>query len=280
LVIGNVTIFGIKSFITARRENIISQLLALNIRDRTTGLFINEFMADNETTICDEFGEYDDWVEIYNSNPEAINMEGLSLTDDSTIPDQWQFPNIEIPANGFLLVWADDDPEQGALHTNFRLSADGEFIGLYEIDGIVPLDTLSFDPQEQDISFGRYPDGADNWIFMNNPSPGASNIFTSADENNVSQVYFNLIGNYPNPFNPSTTISFSVTQSSSFVTLSVYNLRGQKVKTLVNKVLSAGEHSTIWNGRDSNDDRVSSGIYFYKLKAGDFQKVRKMVLLK
>jgi len=87
------------------------------------------------------------------------------------------------------------------------------------------------------------------------------------------------LSNYPNPFNPDTKISFSIHKNSK-VNLSIYNIKGQKVKTLVNKVLSAGEHSTIWNGRDSNIKRVGSGIYFYKLIAGDYQKIRKMLLLK
>jgi predicted outer membrane repeat protein len=86
--------------------------------------------------------------------------------------------------------------------------------------------------------------------------------------------------NYPNPFNPETTISFSVTQTSLFVTLDVYNIKGQKVKTLVNETLPAGEHSVVWDGRDSNNKRVGSGVYFYQLKAGRFEKVKKMVLLK
>jgi len=62
--------------------------------------------------------------------------------------------------------------------------------------------------------------------------------------------------------------------------LIIYNLKGQKVKTLVNETLPAGEHSVIWDRRDSNGKQVSSGIYFYKLKAGDYQKVKKMVLIK
>ena len=86
--------------------------------------------------------------------------------------------------------------------------------------------------------------------------------------------------NYPNPFNPTTTISFSVPQMSSFVTLEIYNVKGQKVKTLVNETKSAGEHSVVWDGRDSNNKPVSSGIYFYNLKAGRFEKSRKMLLLK
>ena len=89
---------------------------------------------------------------------------------------------------------------------------------------------------------------------------------------------FNLT-NYPNPFNPETTISYQLPEDSE-VEFIIYNIKGQKVKTLVNELLPAGEHSIIWNGRDSNDKLVSSGIYFYKLKAGDYQKVKKMVLVK
>jgi predicted outer membrane repeat protein len=85
--------------------------------------------------------------------------------------------------------------------------------------------------------------------------------------------------NYPNPFNPSTIISF-VILNNSIVELSIYNIKGQKLKSLLNEQLAAGHHSIIWDGRDSNDKRVGSGLYFYKLKAGDYKKVRKMILLK
>lgn len=85
--------------------------------------------------------------------------------------------------------------------------------------------------------------------------------------------------NYPNPFNPSTTISFSIPEESH-AKLSVYNIKGQKVKQLVNELLPAGEHSAIWNGTDDNGKSVSSGIYFYKLRIGDYEKTRKMILMK
>ncbi|MCK4653768.1 MAG: right-handed parallel beta-helix repeat-containing protein [Candidatus Cloacimonetes bacterium] len=93
--------------------------------------------------------------------------------------------------------------------------------------------------------------------------------------------------NFPNPFNPTTMICYSLKENSK-VSLNIYNIKGQKVKTLVDETIPAGEHSVIWNGKDSNGNRVSSGIYFYKLclhpdpsgKAGDFQRVKKMLLLK
>jgi parallel beta-helix repeat protein len=103
-------------------------------------------------------------------------------------------------------------------------------------------------------------------------------LINDASDNTIqlSELNFN---NYPNPFNPTTTISYSLKENAK-VSLKIYNIKGQKVKTLINEALPAGEHSAIWNGRDSNGNRVGSGIYFYKLKAGDFQKVKKMILSK
>ncbi|MCK4653273.1 MAG: T9SS type A sorting domain-containing protein [Candidatus Cloacimonetes bacterium] len=96
-----------------------------------------------------------------------------------------------------------------------------------------------------------------------------------------SNIISNL-RNYPNPFNPETTIEFSIKLDSK-VELSIYNIKGQKVRTLhpfPNPDLSGGTRSVIWNGKDSNNKSVASGIYFYKIKVGDFQKVRKMILLR
>jgi hypothetical protein len=107
------------------------------------------------------------------------------------------------------------------------------------------------------------------------------NFFTTVNTENVEIPLLTQLGsNYPNPFNPSTTISFSVTQTSSFVTLDIYNSKGQKIKTLVNEVLSAGEHKVMWNGTDNRNASVSSGIYFYKMKTYHYTSVKKMILLK
>lgn len=105
-----------------------------------------------------------------------------------------------------------------------------------------------------------------------------SGIDGKEPDNSQLNNYFSL-SNYPNPFNPSTTISYSL-QTAEKVELIINNLRGQKVITLVSEVLPAGEHSVTWNGRDSNGDQVGSGIYFYKLKTGRYEKTRKMILLK
>ena len=89
-----------------------------------------------------------------------------------------------------------------------------------------------------------------------------------------------ILSNYPNPFNPTTTISFSVTQTSSFVILEIYNLKGQKVKTLVQGEIPEGLQQVIWDGKDENDKPLSSGVYFYKLKTENKELTKKMLMLK
>jgi hypothetical protein len=98
-------------------------------------------------------------------------------------------------------------------------------------------------------------------------------------DDNLFSIYKYRLNNFPNPFNPETTINYSLKENTK-VSLNIYNIKGQLVKVLVNDFQDAGEHSVIWNGIDSNGNRVGSGIYFYKFKAGDFQKIRKMVLIK
>jgi hypothetical protein len=93
---------------------------------------------------------------------------------------------------------------------------------------------------------------------------------------------FSLAQNSPNPFNPSTNISYEIPETSSGVkvVLAVYNIRGQKVITLVDELKEAGRYTVNWDGRSESGQRVSSGVYFYRLQAGDFTSVRKMVILK
>ena len=88
-----------------------------------------------------------------------------------------------------------------------------------------------------------------------------------------------LVNNNPNPFNPTTTINFT-TKEAGNVNLNIYNIRGQKVKTLVNDNLDAASHSVVWNGKDDNGKAVSSGVYFYKMQAGKYTSTKKMILMK
>ena len=96
----------------------------------------------------------------------------------------------------------------------------------------------------------------------------------------VPEVFTNLaFQNFPNPFNPSTTIEFTVAQQSA-VELSVFNVNGEKVTTLTNEDKSPGRYKVIWDGRDSFGREVSSGVYFYRLTIDDYHSTKKMLMLK
>ena len=140
-------------------------------------LLINEVLAQNESKRKDNRGEYDDWFEIYNPTNDLLDVTGMYVTDNLSKPRKWRLGNLAIPPNGFLLLWADDDAEQGSNHVGFKLSAGGEQLGLFDRDENqnVPIDTLNFGPQSPDVSYGRTQDGADEWIFFNAPTPGRGN---------------------------------------------------------------------------------------------------------
>ena len=111
------------------------------------------------------------------------------------------------------------------------------------------------------------------------PSNTVEVYMTNTGDNFVQPYVSKLQGNYPNPFNPETTIAFTLAETE-FVYLDIYNSRGQKVNTLVSQVLDQGQHHISWNGNDIHNRPLSSGIYFYRIKAGDYSESKKMILLK
>ena len=104
-------------------------------------------------------------------------------------------------------------------------------------------------------------------------------IYTGTDAGNIVVVATALNNNYPNPFNPVTNISYSI-KEAGIVTLEVYNVKGQLVRTLVNDVKETGNYTSTWNGTDNSNKSVSSGVYFYKMKSGNYSSTKKMILMK
>jgi len=142
------------------------------------GLVINEVMAENSKTLRDpdEPDEFPDWIEIYNGTGVALALDGMFLTDDPLKLTKWKIaPGISIAAGEHLVFLADDDGTQGPYHTNFKLSSSGETLILVDTDGKTVIDSIVFDQQKKDISFGRYPSGGSNWGFLSHATPGAAN---------------------------------------------------------------------------------------------------------
>jgi hypothetical protein len=247
-----------------------------------TGLRINEFMASNGSTIADEYGGFDDWIELYNNTAEPVDIGGMYITDKLTAPGQYQiptsFPGLTIiQPGGYLVLWADKESGQGALHLDIKLSADGEEIGLARFtDGHFKyVDSVSFSVQADNISLGRYPDGSDYWRILPAASPGSANLITAIYETEQEMLKgLQLNQNYPNPFNSATAIQFLL-DIPQIVTLVVYDLSGREMIRKELGKLANGDHMI---NLDASD--WPSGVYICKLQAGRAERSRKMVLIR
>jgi hypothetical protein len=138
-------------------------------------IIINEFMPSNQSGVQDEAGAYPDWIELYNPGTSDVSLEGWTITDDLEKPDRHELDaSLTVPAGGFLLLFADDDEEDGANHLNFDLTAEGENIGIFD-DAARPSDQLEYGAMAGDLSAARMPDGSSNWEITDQDTPGSSN---------------------------------------------------------------------------------------------------------
>ncbi|MFC1502601.1 CotH kinase family protein [bacterium] len=139
-------------------------------------IVINEILASNQAGITDEDGDTSDWIELFNAGLDSIDLSGYMLTDESDEPGQWAFPSVVIHPDSFLLIWASGKNRQDSsyYHTNFKLNASGEYVGLYAPDSSL-MDGVSFGSQRADISYGRFPDGNNHFTTFQNPTPGYPN---------------------------------------------------------------------------------------------------------
>lgn len=132
----------------------------------------------------------------------------------------------------------------------------------------------------QNISVGIQCVSNDAFIFfVDDVLIQGYNCYVGNDDDTVPVATTELLGNYPNPFNPETLISYNV-KTEAPVSIEVYNLKGQKVKSLVNGKAKSGNHSISWNGTDDNGKKVTSGVYFYRMTSGKYTSSRKMILMK
>jgi len=137
-------------------------------------LKINEFMASNiHAQLYPDYSDFEDWIELYNAGNTPIDLSSIYLTDDFSFPLKWKLPNNAIIAPGsFFVIWADGLNREN--HASFKLSRAGEQIGLYQADGMV-IDTITFGNLPDDVSYGRFPDGAGTWHCFINHTCNSSN---------------------------------------------------------------------------------------------------------
>jgi spore coat protein CotH len=133
-------------------------------------IVINEFVAQNVTGPVDENSQHEDWVELYNTTNQPVDIGGMWLSD-SAVVQKFQIPaNTVVPPNGVVRIWCDEDGTQGPLHANFKLSTSGELLALWDNTGTVLNDLIVFGQQQADVSTGRLYDGGLPWVTFPEPS--------------------------------------------------------------------------------------------------------------
>lgn len=193
-------------------------------------------------------------------SPDAESYEGMLVeVQDVTVTNP--FPDGSSNFGEFTI-----DDGSGGLRVddlgNFRGNLDSTFALNDQISSVIGI---------QYFSFGNYK--------MAPRNDGDIGMVTDIEDEQQIPLSFNLSQNYPNPFNPETTIEYQVPKQGK-VTIQIFNILGQKVTTLVDGVQTAGVHQIQWSGRDDLGRPVSTGVYIYRMKAGDFVKVNKMLFLK
>ncbi|MDP5105359.1 MAG: CotH kinase family protein [Polaribacter sp.] len=190
----------------------------LNIGD----LVVNEILASNDSGNTDEEGQYEDWVELYNTTSATLSLDNLYLSDSEDDKLIYQFPaGTVLAAHSYLIVWCDKDEEQGDFHADFKLSAGGESVILSYADGTI-LENITFGAQTTDMSYARSPNGTGNFVIQT-PTFGIDNDTVLSTETIESDLNVNF---YPNPIQSTLHIKSSVTPIQS---LKVSSILGQVI---------------------------------------------------
>ena len=138
-------------------------------------IVINEVLADNADGAVNEFGEHEDWLELYNAGEATVTLKDWTLTDTDS-KTAWRIEPVQALAPGeHLLIWCDEEDGAGTIehHAPFKLSRDGENLVLSDKSGVV--DTVIYPKLAADQAWARLPDGADTWDYTDEPTPGANN---------------------------------------------------------------------------------------------------------
>lgn len=195
----------------------------VNLSTQLPALHFNEWMASNQNTIEDEHGNFPDWIEVYNSGALPIYIGDKYISDDPEDRTKWRMPDLAINPGQFLIFWADNEEEEGIFHTNFKLRASGEHLGMYDSKqfDFRQIDGEDFGLQTTDTSEGLLTDGGEDVVFFDIPTPKASNGTLGISEEVALE--FKII---PNP-----TYSYFKVRSGiqSKFDLEVYNIDGRSV---------------------------------------------------
>ncbi len=253
-------------FSPERAEHEFYELITQSGNPNPGEVVINEFLSWNVTDVTNENSVHADWIELYNTTSSPLALYGTYLTDDFTNKTKFAFPqNTYIPANGFLVLWADEEPSTPSyLHCNFKLASGGEQLMLSNGAAII-IDSVSYGSQSDDISYGRCPTGTGSFGFL---YPTSFNTYNCSGVS-VNEINHDVdIAVYPNP--ASDRINFVFKDVNAFDRITISNTLGKSL-----------QHYQIENSSSINVSSLNNGLYllrFENTSTGNLKTVKVLVL--
>ena len=218
---------------------------------------INEWMAANSTTIQDDFGNYSDYIELYNAGGTGIFLGDKFMSDEPDNPGKWQLPQVWLDPDSYLLIWADDSTELGTMHAAFKLNAGHDEVGMYTSAsyGFSAIDSFSFHDMLIDHSRGRLPNGTGSIVDLPHTTPGYNNEEWTQPIDTVYQDNAWITGNL---LSENALLSVSLSADNS-VQISVFSVNGELVRTIADGTLPKGIHTF------SLDDKFPRALYLIRI---------------
>ncbi len=231
-------------------------------------IVINEFVAlsDSLSPWTDPAGEHDDWIELHNLNNTTVSLGGYYLSDNYLNPMKWQMPaGVSIPANGYLIIWSDDDIDQTGLHAPFKLSRDGEVLMLSKPD-LTVLDSVTFGYQETNLSYARIPNGTGNFI-ITIPTFNANNGSLGV----ATPEWASQVSIYPNPsVQREVTVELPVGYSQKVSQIMLLTVDNKSLPVLYTNVSDTQIRLRL--------PELSAGFYFVHLRTEEGIIIRKLLV--
>ncbi|HEY8938406.1 MAG TPA: CotH kinase family protein [Cyclobacteriaceae bacterium] len=228
-----------------------------------SGIVINEFSAA-KSTVKDDFNEVEDWIELYNKSAVPVDVAGLFITDDLNNKTKYKIPSGHaktiIQPGSYLLLWADDQVNQGVTHLSFKLSADGEAVGLYQVVGqdTLSLDAFRYASQEDNSSWARIPNATGSFTKTVKLTPGSSNILITGTDEDLTPLVI-----YPNPAGD----HISIHTPGKINEVLIYDLMGRMVKSFTD----------VKNDSLLSLENLQQGLFVVKVRLENQEAVVKII---
>ncbi|HTJ51164.1 MAG TPA: CotH kinase family protein, partial [Cyclobacteriaceae bacterium] len=233
-----------------------------------SGIIINEFSAA-KSDVKDDFNEAEDWIELYNTSTVPVDVAGLFITDNLNNKTKYKIPSgnaktIMQPAS-YLVLWADDQINQGVTHVNFKLSADGEDVGLYQVVGLdtLELDAFSYEVQNDNSSWARIPNATGPFMTTIKLTPGSSNVLKNVPLVTGEEDDLPSLAVYPNPAGD----HISIRTLKKINEVLVYDLMGKAVRSFTD----------VKNDSQLSLENLQSGLYVVKVRLENKDVVVKVI---